>query len=122
MQIYAPGAARLASVSGLDAQDPETTFNGQRVWGGQIAIAPGGSRTVVFRWSVPGSVQRADSYSLRVVRQAASVYTLSLRVHLPPSLAGVSVSPSSVRLSAGTATYASAGTFARDLPLAITWK
>ena len=122
VQIYAPGTARVASVSGLDAQDPETTFSGQRVWGGQIAIAPGDSRTVVFRWSVPGSVQHAHGYSLLVVRQAASIYTLSLRFHLPASMAGVVVSPNSVRLSAGTATYASVGTFARDLPLAITWK
>lgn len=123
VQIYAPGSAHLASVSGLDAQDAQTTFNGQRVWGGQMMIAPGGSRTVVFRWSVPSAVQPTHSYSLLVVRQAASIYSLSLRIHLPASLVGVSVSPSSgVRLSGGIATYSSPGTFARDLPLTIAWK
>lgn len=122
VQIYAPGAAHFSSVSGLDAQDPEKTFNGQRVWGGQITIAPGDSRTVIFRWSVPGSVQHAHCYALLVVRQAASIYTLSLRIHLPPSLTVISVGPTGVRLSEGTATYASSGAFARDLPLAITWK
>jgi hypothetical protein len=119
VQIYVPHGSTLSFSSGLSRMDTPTTATGYTVYGGLMKLSPNTTRMVVLRWTVPA--RSTKGYQLVIDRQAGSLYTFAITIHLPPSVSGVRAS-APLALGAGKASYSTKGPLGADLSLAITWR
>lgn len=118
VQIFVPHGSTLSSSSGLSRMDTPTNATGYTMYGGLMNLTPNSTRTVVLRWTTPALSSKG--YHLVIDRQAGSLYTFAITIHLPPSVSGVRVS-ALLALSAGQASYATKGLLAADLQFDIVW-
>lgn len=118
VQIYVPRGSTLNASAGLNRVDAPHDAAGRTVYGGKISLAPYTTRTVVLRWRAPK--HPANAYHLVIHRQAGSIYTFSIAIHLPSSSTGAHASPP-LTLSAGQARYATKGPLDADLQLDTVW-
>ncbi len=119
VQIYVPHGSTLSAASGLSRMDGPTSAPDYTVYGGQMKLSPNSTRTVVLRWTTPA--HSTKGYQLVIDRQAGSLYTFAISIHLPPAVSSVQAS-APLALSAGRASYATTGPLADDLSLAIAWR
>lgn len=118
VQIYVPKGSVLSSSSGLDHRDAPHAAGSYTVFGGRIALTPYTSRAVVLQWTTPKLT--AHTYHLIIDRQAGSLSTFAVAIHLPSASSGAQASPS-LTFSGGTARYATNGPLNADLQFDLIW-
>ncbi|HZC05979.1 MAG TPA: DUF4012 domain-containing protein [Ktedonobacterales bacterium] len=119
VQIYVPQGSKLGGSSGLSGVDAPSTQANATVFGGKFAMAPFTTHTVILRWTTPATHMQA--YHLVVDRQAGSLYTFSITIHLPASTSDAQAT-SPLTLSAGQARYTTTGPLTTDLHLDMAWR
>jgi hypothetical protein len=124
VQVFVPTGSTFAGQSGLNAVDPAGQAYGRAVFGGRISLAPNTSRTVTLSWSVPAAPGVAASatpgYRLLVTRQAGSVCTFAIAIHLPSAAANVQPT-APLAVTSGVASYKTSGPLSGDLNLLVHW-
>ena len=87
VQIYVPHGSTPGAASGLSRTDAPTSASDYTVYGGQMKLSPNTTRTVVLRWTTPALSTKG--YQLVIDRQAGSLYTFAISIHLPSAASSV---------------------------------